>query len=96
VRRPPAPLKQHQEAAERCRAYTEEVAAPTIPWAALGVIAGALKAFPALYPVLDWSVDHFGAFTVAVCLALTGLLVALPWAVFYFARWIARGFDAPP
>jgi hypothetical protein len=93
---PTASTRQHGEAWDRCRASIEDVPAPTIPRAAFGAIAGALKAFPALDQIFDWSVTHFGAFTVAVCLALTGLLVALPWAVFYFARWIARGFDAPP
>lgn len=34
----------------------------------------------------------FLTFTICLGLAMSLVLATLPWAIFYFARWIARGF----
>lgn len=93
---PPSPSLGHQiEAIKRCGEYTEEVPLPAVPYAGMRVAANTLKVFPALDPIiLSHIADRFTGFALALSLTLTGFLVALLWAVFYFARWVARGFDA--
>ena len=37
--------------------------------------------------------DHLLALTIALGIAVSLILAAVPWVVFYSVRWVARGFD---
>ena len=41
---------------------------------------------------LDWPVSKVLALSVAIGAALSAGVAAVPWGVFYLARWVARGF----
>lgn len=45
-----------------------------------------------LFAVFSAIFHRLLAFTVCLGLAVSLILATIPWAVFYFARWIARGF----
>jgi hypothetical protein len=46
-----------------------------------------------VFDVASFMATHILAFTVALGIAVSLLLAAVPWVVFYSVRWIARGFD---
>lgn len=67
----------------------------------LVTISQAILSYDTLIDVLEFTEGRvrypFFGFTVCVDLALSLLFAALPWVVFYIARWVARGFyRAPP
>lgn len=46
-----------------------------------------------VFNVAGFMATHILAFTVALGIAVSLILAAVPWVVFYSVRWIASGFD---
>jgi hypothetical protein len=98
------PAQRASEVWEECHGITEARPLPPLVRAALGLTSESMRIRWALNvggffdravdAVSETVFDRLGAFAVILGILLTCGLVVLPWAAFYFLRWIVGGFRA--